>query len=91
MNTVESKARTFMDDAKVMPKGQVTIPKDVREVLGVGSGDRVTFIVDNGKVTVVNTAAFAMDYLQKQMAGEAEKAGIRNELDVVDLVKSIRE
>ena len=28
--------RTFTDDAKVMSKGQVTIPKDVREVLGVG-------------------------------------------------------
>ncbi|HPY45661.1 MAG TPA: AbrB/MazE/SpoVT family DNA-binding domain-containing protein, partial [Sphaerochaeta sp.] len=28
-----------------MSKGQVTIPKDVRTVLGVESGDRVTFIV----------------------------------------------
>ena len=38
---------TFKDDAKVMSKGQVTIPKDVREVLGVGNGDRVTFVVVN--------------------------------------------
>ncbi|MCD8083971.1 MAG: AbrB/MazE/SpoVT family DNA-binding domain-containing protein, partial [Clostridiales bacterium] len=35
---------TFVDNAKVMSKGQVTIPKDVREVLGVSSGDRVTFV-----------------------------------------------
>ena len=37
---------TFTDKAKVMSKGQVTIPKEVREVLGVQSGDKVTFIVD---------------------------------------------
>ena len=37
---------TFTDNAKVMSKGQVTIPKEVREVLGVQSGDKVTFIVD---------------------------------------------
>lgn len=26
---------TFIDNAKVMAKGQVTIPKDVREILGI--------------------------------------------------------
>ena len=26
-------ANTFIDNAKVMAKGQVTIPKDVREIL----------------------------------------------------------
>ena len=36
----------FMDNAKVMAKGQITIPKDVRDALGVSSGDRVTFIVE---------------------------------------------
>ena len=31
----------FVNDAKVMSKGQVTIPKHVREALGVETGDRV--------------------------------------------------
>ena len=30
----------FIDDARVMSKGQVTIPKKVRAALGVQSGDR---------------------------------------------------
>ena len=38
-------SESFVDDAKVMPKGQVTIPKKVRNALGVDSGDRVTFIL----------------------------------------------
>ena len=37
----------FIDNAKVMSKGQVTIPKDIRDILGVTSGDRITFIVEN--------------------------------------------
>ncbi len=34
-----------MDDSTVTSKGQVTIPKQVRERLGVKAGDRVTFTV----------------------------------------------
>ena len=80
MEAISDKS-TFTDDAKVMSKGQVTIPKDVREVLGVGNGDRVTFVVDHGKVTVVNSAVFAMKYLQDQLKGEAEKS--RNDAEKV--------
>lgn len=29
-------ANSFVDSARVMSKGQVTIPKDVRKVLGIG-------------------------------------------------------
>ena len=43
-------ATTFIDNAKVMAKGQVTIPKDIREILGVSNGDRITFVVENGNV-----------------------------------------
>lgn len=28
-------SNTFIDNAKVMAKGQITIPKDVREILGI--------------------------------------------------------
>lgn len=81
----------FMDNAKVMSKGQVTIPKEIRKVLGVDSGDRVTFIVNDGEVRIVNSTVYAMRMLQEEMAGEAEKAGIKSEQDVVDLVKSVRD
>lgn len=33
----------FMDTAKVMAKGQVTIPKRIREFLNLENGDYVTF------------------------------------------------
>ena len=81
---------TFTDNAKVMPKGQVTIPKEVREVLGVQPGDKVTFIVDGTTVRVVNAAQYAMRLLQEEMRGEAEQAGLTSEDDVAAFVSSMR-
>ena len=83
-------ATTFIDNAKVMAKGQVTIPKDIREILGVSSGDRITFVVENGSVRVINSAIYAMQMLQAQMDGEAETAGIASDEDVMNLVKEVR-
>ena len=80
----------FIDNAKVMSKGQVTIPKDVRDILGIESGDRVTFIVENGNVRIVNTAIYAMQMLQKELEGKAEKVGLATEEDINALVNEIR-
>jgi len=34
----------FIDNAKVMAKGQVTIPKKIRDILEIENGDYVTFM-----------------------------------------------
>lgn len=84
-------AKAFVDNAKVMAKGQVTIPKDVRDVLGVASGDRVTFVVEGSTVRIVNSAVYAMQLLQREMEGEAGRAGLASEDDVMALVKKLRD
>ena len=83
-------AKAFVDNAKVMAKGQVTIPKDVRDVLGVASGDRVTFVVEGNTVRIVNSAVYAMQMLQQEMAGEAERTGMTEEDNVMALVTERR-
>ena len=83
-------ANTFIDNAKVMSKGQVTIPKDVREILGISSGDRITFVVENGNVRHINSAVYAMQLLQAQMANEAENTGLTSDEAIIDLVKEVR-
>ena len=80
----------FMDNAKVMSKGQITIPKDVRDALGVSSGDRVTFIVEGQSVRMVNSAVYAMQMLQREMMGEAERSGLTSEDDVNALIAEMR-
>ena len=83
-------ANTFIDNAQVMSKGQVTIPKDVREILGISSGDRITFVVENGNVRLINSAIYAMQLLQAQMANEAENTGLTSDEAIMDLVKEVR-
>ena len=38
--------------SQVSSKGQVTIPKDIRETLGITEGDRVIFEADGNHVTL---------------------------------------
>ena len=90
MEVTQMVNNTFIDNAKVMSKGQVTIPKDIREILGVSCGDRITFIVENGSVRLVNSAVYAMQILQAQMADEAEKTGLNSDDAVMEMVKEIR-
>ncbi len=80
----------LVNDARVMSKGQVTIPKNIREALGISPGDRVTFIVENGSVKVINSAIYAIQKFQKQMQGQAEKAGFSSEEDVADWITNSR-
>ncbi len=44
--------------AKVTSKGQVTIPKGVRDTLGVGPGDHVLFRVVEGHAVLARTPDF---------------------------------
>lgn len=80
----------LVNDAKVMSKGQITIPKNIREALGVSTGDRVTFLVEDGTITIMNSAVYALKKFQIQMAGEAEKAGLLSEDDVAEWITQSR-
>ena len=80
----------IVENAKVMAKGQITLPKDIRERIGVGIGDRVTLISEGDKVILVNSVVYAMKVLQKEMVGEAEKAGLHSDEDVIEMIMTMR-
>jgi len=43
-----------MSEARMTSKGQITLPKDIRDRLGLKQGDRVRFIVeDDGRVRLL--------------------------------------
>ena len=56
---------TFMDTAKVMSKGQVTIPKRIRELLNLQNGDYVTFVVNKDEVQIQNSKVFIEENIRK--------------------------
>ena len=39
--------------ARITSKGQVTLPKKVRQMLGVKSGQKIAFVVSGGKIEVI--------------------------------------
>jgi len=80
----------IIDNAKVLPKGQITIPKDIREQLSIGVGDRLTLICKKDRLVLMNSAVFALKEFQETMKGEAEKAGLRSDDDVVELIMQMR-
>lgn len=79
-----------MELAKITSKGQITIPVSIRKMLGVKDGDKVLFVEEGGKVVMMNASVNALMEAQKAFQDIAEELGIKNEEDVVNLVKEIR-
>ena len=42
-----------MIESSIGAKGQTTLPKPVREALGVGTGDRVRYVIADGEVRIL--------------------------------------
>ena len=55
----------FMDTAKVMSKGQVTIPKRIRDLLNLKNGDYVTFVVNKDEVRIQNSKVLIEENIRK--------------------------
>ena len=51
-----------MNVSKLSAKGQVTIPKEVREKLGVRPGDWIAYELENGTVTLRRVEPFDAEF-----------------------------
>lgn len=79
-----------MDLAKVTSKGQVTIPIDIRKKLGLKNGDKVLFVEEAGRIYMMNSSMDAFREAQMEFAGEADRVGIRDDEDIVNMIKELR-
>jgi len=79
-----------MEIAKVTSNGQITIPSDIRRRLNIKDGDKVLFMEGDDGVLMLNSSMIALKLFQKDMEGEAEKAGLISEEDVVKLCRDVR-
>lgn len=81
----------FVNLAKVSANGQITVPAEIRRLLGLKSGDKILFFQNsNGEVVINNASAQAIYKAQKAFEGVAEQMGVENEEDVQALVDEIR-
>lgn len=79
-----------MEIARVTSKGQITIPVSIRKSLGLNAGDKVLFMEQNGQVILMNSTLEALRQAQDAFAGEAERAGLHSEDDVIQMLREFR-
>ena len=79
-----------MELAKVTSKGQITIPKSIRDMLQIKEGSKILFFEKENEIVIKNAAMLSLEKIQKEFEGEAERLGLETEEDVVNLVKKIR-
>ena len=79
-----------MELAKVTSKGQITLPKVIRDVLGLKDGSKVVFFEKDNDIVIRNSAMVALEKIQEAFEGEAERLGLKTEEDVVKMIKDFR-
>lgn len=79
-----------MELAKVTTKGQITIPKSIRELLDLKEGSKLLFIQKGKDIIIRNSAMLALEEIQESFNGEAERLGLETEDDVVKMIKDFR-
>ena len=80
-----------MEVSRITSKGQITIPKAIRERLNLAEGDKVTFIDDgSGKIVITKSSVVALREFLDSMAKEATAKGVTEE-DLLNDLKQVRE
>lgn len=80
-----------MELAKVTSKRQITLPVNIRRKLGVKEGDKILFIEEAGKVYILNASMEALKEAQAAFAEEAERVGLKDEDDIVAMIKQLQQ
>lgn len=78
--------------ARLTSKGQITIPKTVRQSLNLEEGDRILFIEEeDGTMVVKKGALVVFDEFANSISQEAKEKGITEDEMLAELKKVRRE
>ncbi len=80
-----------MNLAKISANGQITVPVEIRRLLGLKSGDKILFFQkQDGEVVISNASSTAIRKAQAAFTGAAEEMGVSSEEDIQALVDEVR-
>ena len=80
-----------MNLAKISANGQITVPIEIRQILGLKTGDKILFYQNaKGEIVINNASAQAICKAQRAFQGVAEELGVYNDDDVQQLVNEVR-
>ncbi len=64
---------SYIEQVKVMLKGQIIILQEIRKLLGLELRDYVSFIENGNQVKLANSSICALKLMQEETKGEALK------------------
>ena len=70
--------------ARLTSKGQVTVPKSVRDALGVAEGDQIVFRVEGNRAILARTASFL------DLAGSVEVPAAKRNVTWDEVIRRTR-
>ncbi|HLC70866.1 MAG TPA: AbrB/MazE/SpoVT family DNA-binding domain-containing protein [Candidatus Nanoarchaeia archaeon] len=73
----------------ISSRGQVAIPADIREEMGLHEGEKVLFLLEDETLLIRKVTAKSFEEITKPLKEAAAKAGLQ-ESDVVNLVHRAR-
>lgn len=75
--------------ATVSSRGQICIPNDIREDMGLREGSKVLFVLTDGSLIMKKVSIETFEEVTRPLRESAKKAGIK-ESDVVGIVHRAR-
>ena len=70
-----------MAAATLTSKGQTTIPKEIRDLLGIGPGDKLDFVVESDGRVILRPATLDVRRLRGMLKRSGRKADTLEEMD----------
>lgn len=87
----EDKSGKYMGSVKVGPKGQIVIPKEVREMFGIAPGDTLILLADRERGIAIERYSTFEKISGAIFAGKAKEIYLeQEEEDSVEFAKAIK-
>lgn len=80
---------TIVEMGKISSRGQIAIPSDIREQLGLEEGSKVLFFTEHNTLLIKKVTSQTFAQITKPFKEAAKKAGLK-ESDVLDIVQRVR-
>lgn len=79
----------IIEMGKISSRGQIAIPADIREQLGLNEGSKVLFLTENDTLIIKKVTPESFEHITKPLKKAAKESGLKEE-DIDSIVHRAR-